>query len=134
MIGYPIVGIGLGMAMGNIGLKAISLFIIEEAMEEITSIPLHPEVSDLFQPKLRKSIASMKVKPSPKRVMSNYPIKAIKNERQKLLNKCMGDKSKTKYVDLEKPIYIIYLEKGTELVQYRLNGNEGTIGDYFAPI
>ena len=46
----------------------------------------------------------------------------------------MGSKSKTQFVDLDKPVFTSTLDEGTELVQFRLNGNSGTKGDYYAPM
>jgi hypothetical protein len=58
----------------------------------------------------------------------------IKYARQDLATKWMGSASKTKYVDFDKPVYTTTIKEGTELIQYRVKGDEGTIGNYFAPV
>jgi hypothetical protein len=38
-----------------------------------------------------------------------------------------------KYVDFDQPVYTKTLKEGTELIQYRTKGSEGTIGNFYAP-
>ena len=54
--------------------------------------------------------------------------------RESLAIKWMGSVSKTKYIDFNKAVYTTTVKKGTELVQFRVQGTEGTIGNYFAPV
>jgi hypothetical protein len=54
---------------------------------------------------------------------------SIQNSRMSLATKWMGSPSKTQYIDFNKSVYTKTLSKGTQLVQYRIKGQEGTYGD-----
>jgi RHS repeat-associated protein len=137
IIGYPIIGIGVGGAMGAFGLRALAFYLLEEAAEEVVGFPIFPDPLDAVQHSMRKTVTPSTVKPSPKRVMSNDS-PAVKVDKRKNLAKefyeIHGEKnidSKLDAIDFNSPVQTMTIKKGT-IIQQWVDAEAGK-GKYFSP-
>ncbi len=135
-------------ALANFGLKGCAYFLLAEAAESlfemasgIPIVPFNPDPSDVFDPFINKSLKKSFNKPSSstvsqntKRITPDMSIAEKRTIRKQLATEWMGDPSYTNYIDFNKPVYTKTLNEGDQLLQFRIKGKEGSIGNYYAPI
>lgn len=128
VIGYaPAAGLAIAFPIGIWGLRSIGIYLAEELGEELAGFPIIPDPGDLVQSQVKKQFR-------PTKVLPGMPVAQKKEIRQWLATKWMGKKKYTQYIDLNRAVYTRKLTKGEKFIQFRVKGNEGKLGNYYAPI